>query len=276
MTDRNGMDEWQDKENDRLRALGSAQDASGQLLALFEDHYWDSLEKDKDIVLLHVKSVLRAASQGAFAGSDIASDERDVSGHAEIQRSEPGKAGVDGSIPSRSTIQNAADLLQVELDKLDAPITYTACMALSEKLAAALRTPAESKPLSWEQVGWLRDYDVEGEEVTEICDEGDPGAYAIYRLTETNTQLVEQVEDASACAQFVKWALQEGPWQGGDLDGGSIQDKAEELCLIQKVPYDPKKHGESEFGAEPGDDWYVLSDAVAGLSNSSTVIGGGK
>lgn len=35
-----------------------------------------------------------------------------------------------------------------------------------------------------------------------------------------------------AMAEFVKWAMQEGPWEGGDLDGGSVQDKAEELGLI--------------------------------------------
>ena len=47
---------------------------------------------------------LRAASQGAFAGGDIASDERNIAGHAANQRSEPGEAGVCGSIPQRSTI----------------------------------------------------------------------------------------------------------------------------------------------------------------------------
>ena len=46
---------------------------------------------------------IRAASQGAFAGVDIASDERDIAGHAANQRSEPGEAGVSGSIPERST-----------------------------------------------------------------------------------------------------------------------------------------------------------------------------
>jgi hypothetical protein len=44
-----------------------------------------------------------AASQGAFAGSDITSDGREIAGHAANQRSEPGKAGVCGSIPQRST-----------------------------------------------------------------------------------------------------------------------------------------------------------------------------
>jgi hypothetical protein len=82
------------------------------------------------------------------------------------------------------------------------------------------------------------------------------------------------VESARGCAKFVKWALLEGSWSGADLDGGCIQDTAEELGLIQKVPYDPDKHGDSEFEAEPGDDWFVLTDAVAALSDTSTVRGG--
>ena len=51
-------------------------------------------------------------------------------------------------------------------------------------------------------------------------------------------------------------------WDGdcGDIDGMDVQDLAEEHGVIVKVPYDPEKHGEeggSEFGIEPGDDWYV-------------------
>lgn len=61
----------------------------------------------------------RAASQGAFAGGDIASDERDIAGHAAKQRSEPGEAGVSGSIPERSTealMKALTDILDAEKD----------------------------------------------------------------------------------------------------------------------------------------------------------------
>lgn len=47
-----------------------------------------------------------------------------------------------------------------------------------------LSGPAEvgaEAPQVWEQIGWLRDYDQDGEEITEICSEGDPGAYVVYR-----------------------------------------------------------------------------------------------
>lgn len=30
----------------------------GQLLKLFEDHYWDSLEQHKEILLFHIRSIL--------------------------------------------------------------------------------------------------------------------------------------------------------------------------------------------------------------------------
>jgi hypothetical protein len=65
-----------------------------------------------------------------------------------------------------------------------------------------------------------------------------------------------------ACAEFVQWALSEGSWNGCDLDGGSIQEKAIALGLLKVEPYDPDKHGESEFDVEPGDDWYTLADGV--------------
>lgn len=66
-----------------------------------------------------------------------------------------------------------------------------------------------------------------------------------------------------AAAKFVRWAMREGAWDGSGLDGGEIQDKAEELGLIVRVPYDPEKHGESEFDVEAGDDWFVFAGPLA-------------
>lgn len=67
------------------------------------------------------------------------------------------------------------------------------------------------------------------------------------------------------CAEFVKWALQEGAWTGSELEGGDIQDKALSLGLLKAEPYDPEKHGESEYDIEPGDDWYTLADDIKAL-----------
>jgi hypothetical protein len=74
------------------------------------------------------------------------------------------------------------------------------------------------------------------------------------------------IEISQAMAQFVRWAMQEGPWDGCDLDGASIQDKAEELGLIVKTKYDPEKHGPAaDWMFAPGDDWYTLAPEIAAL-----------
>ena len=61
-----------------------------------------------------------------------------------------------------------------------------------------------------------------------------------------SASLVEaEIERLRAFAHFV---LSEGPWQGGDVDGGAAQDKAEELGLIELRPCDRKDSvgGETE------------------------------
>lgn len=90
------------------RATPPAAPAGGEretLRQLFEDHYWDSFQTDKQIVMKHVNCVLDfwAASQGAFERSDIALDGQEVAGCSARKCPEPGEAGVEGSIPSRST-----------------------------------------------------------------------------------------------------------------------------------------------------------------------------
>jgi hypothetical protein len=54
----------------------------------------------------------------------------------------------------------------------------------------------------------------------------------------------------------------EGPFDGCDLDGGSVQDKAEALGLIVKEPYDPAKHGDNDCDIEPGQDWFVFAPGL--------------
>ncbi|MEH2508725.1 hypothetical protein V1291_000079 [Nitrobacteraceae bacterium AZCC 1564] len=76
----------------------------------------------------------------------------------------------------------------------------------------------------------------------------------------------------SQAAKFIVWVMQEGPWSGGDLDGGSVQDKAESLGLLSKVKYDPELHGESDF-SEPGDDWFVLRPEIVQLSKAPSAVG---
>lgn len=71
------------------------------------------------------------------------------------------------------------------------------------------------------------------------------------------TKLRAERDAAARCVEFTKWAIQDSAWQGGDLDGGAVQDKAEALGVIVKVPFDPAKHN-SDY-AEPGDDWFEFA-----------------
>lgn len=67
---------------------------------------------------------------------------------------------------------------------------------------------------------------------------------------------------SKACIEFARWALTEGSFQGCNLDGGEIQDKALELGLIRETKFDPAKHGEhSDF--EKGDSYYEFAGPLA-------------
>ncbi len=57
---------------------------------------------------------------------------------------------------------------------------------------------------------------------------------------------------------FAKWCLVEGPWNGCDLDGGSLQESALKFGIVKQVKYDPKVHGHSDYDLEPGDPWYEM------------------
>lgn len=70
-----------------------------------------------------------------------------------------------------------------------------------------------------------------------------------------------------ALKEFFRWAMRES-WDGNDIDGGSIQEKAEKLGLIVNVPFDPEKHGEPSamydyIDFNPGDPWYVFAPGIA-------------
>ena len=47
-------------------------------------------------------------------------------------------------------------------------------------------------------------------------------------------------------------------WPHGDIDGFDLQDIAEKHNVIVPIPggYDPEKHGDDEWGAEPGDPYF--------------------
>lgn len=67
-------------------------------------------------------------------------------------------------------------------------------------------------------------------------------------------------------ANFVRWCIEAGPFDGCDLDGGSIQDEAVKAGILIETKYDPEQHeAGSDCGAEEGDPWYVFSPEFSKL-----------
>ena len=60
--------------------------------------------------------------------------------------------------------------------------------------------------------------------------------------------------------EFVLWCIEEGPFEGCDLDGGAVQEKAVECGILKEVAYDPERHGEPDVDVEPGDPWFEFTD----------------
>jgi hypothetical protein len=84
-----------------------------------------------------------------------------------------------------------------------------------------------------------------------------------------NIGVLSESDAAVNCARFVRWALQEGPWEGGGLDGSTVQEKAESLGLIVSVPYDPEKHGAyNNCGCDEGDPWFEFSPGLNAIRSS--------
>lgn len=68
--------------------------------------------------------------------------------------------------------------------------------------------------------------------------------------------------------EFIRWTIENGPFDGCDLDGGSVQDKAVACGILIETKYDPKKHGGSNVAVK-GDDWFVFSDEFIAASKVS-------
>lgn len=67
-------------------------------------------------------------------------------------------------------------------------------------------------------------------------------------------RMAELKTDTPRLRKFFTWAMTTGPFDGCDLDGSDIQDKAVELGLARTEPYDPAKHGEKHLDMmKPGE-----------------------
>lgn len=67
---------------------------------------------------------------------------------------------------------------------------------------------------------------------------------------------------------FALWCVEQ-VFEGCDLDGGDVQDKAVECGVLVPTRYDPAIHGENQVDAEPGDDWYVFSPEFKALLDTA-------
>ena len=70
--------------------------------------------------------------------------------------------------------------------------------------------------------------------------------------------------DNDPVKEFARWVIREGCFEGYDLDGGQLQDKAVELGLLREETYDPEKHPNvsENFDAEEGDRIFVFTELV--------------
>lgn len=65
-----------------------------------------------------------------------------------------------------------------------------------------------------------------------------------------------------ALAEFAHWALENGPFDGSDLGGEDVQNKASELGLIERDKTRP--------------DWWVYTDAFKAALHDGERPSGGK
>lgn len=75
-------------------------------------------------------------------------------------------------------------------------------------------------------------------------------------------ELVESRKQLAALGAFFRFVMEDGCWQGGDIDGGSAQDRAESLGLIKGELYDPAKHGDHGDFVAGEDVFFVFTDLV--------------
>jgi hypothetical protein len=79
---------------------------------------------------------------------------------------------------------------------------------------------------------------------------------ASFKTLETLSSELERVKgERDALADFARWVITESAY---------VQDKAVEAGLLVATKYDPEQHGPSDI-AEPGDDWFVFSPALASI-----------
>ena len=136
-------------------------------------------------------------------------------------------------------------------------------------------TPWEYRPHRLDDWGWIRGPLLDGQDIAPLVAMARSGTWESvsmldeHRANKTDPYaanaafIVKAVNNHAALLTFFQWAMQEGPWEGGNLDGGTVQDKAESLGLIVSVPYDPDKHGAyNDCGCDAGDPWFEFAPGL--------------
>ncbi|QJR79657.1 hypothetical protein CA267_002005 [Alteromonas pelagimontana] len=80
-----------------------------------------------------------------------------------------------------------------------------------------------------------------------------------YRSLSDINLLIAQYEREQKIKAFVREAASIS-FEGGSMDGENIYDCLLDIGALVVEPYDPEKHGECQYGSEPGDDYYVFAD----------------
>lgn len=69
-------------------------------------------------------------------------------------------------------------------------------------------------------------------------------------------------------AEFARWAISNGPFDGCHLEGSDVQEKAAQCGILIETTYDPEEHGPSNCDAQAGDQWYVFADEFKAMLKS--------
>lgn len=80
-------------------------------------------------------------------------------------------------------------------------------------------------------------------------------------------ETLERTDDLKAFAK----AMIACAFEGGDADGGFIQDKAVEFGLLKETVFDSAVHKDPNGWATDGDQWYVYADLLSGDVRRSTL-----
>lgn len=85
----------------------------------------------------------------------------------------------------------------------------------------------------------------------------------IARLSEALAEAEKKGAEAERLAEFARGIIRDSAWQGCDLDGAEVQERALKAGLLRSEKFDPAVHEDVEGYVEPGMDWFLFSGPLA-------------